>query len=224
MMRYLSQIFIGTGLIGLLSIPAMTQARMAEAGFQSNVTAFEPSHDSTTLNQPPALDPVPVLVDLAQAIQPNQADAQETQLIEQRNKEIVQRYFDGWRNGTGNFFDLLAPEATWTITGTGETAGTYRKQALIDQPVYRPPSCQLYAASGQMATWSLPCGMEQRPPGTADLIGTPTPGISECRMAKQSKRSPFWICKSSTICGQEFHRENSVGCHLSELERLPKLQ
>jgi len=142
MMRYLSQIFIGTGLIGLLSIPAMTQARMAEAGFQSNVTAFEPSHDSTTLNQPPALDPVPVLVDLAQAIQPNQADAQETQLIEQRNKEIVQRYFDGWRNGTGNFFDLLAPEATWTITGTGDTAGTYRKQALIDQ-VINPTSARL---------------------------------------------------------------------------------
>ncbi|NJO51707.1 MAG: nuclear transport factor 2 family protein [Leptolyngbyaceae cyanobacterium RM2_2_4] len=62
--------------------------------------------------------------------------------MEQRNKEIVQQYFDSWRNGTGNFFDLLAPEATWTITGTGATAGTYRKQALLDQ-VVNPTSARL---------------------------------------------------------------------------------
>ncbi len=142
MIRYLGQIFIGTGLIGMLTIPAMTQARMSEAGFQSNVTVFEPGHDSTALNKPPSLDRLSALVDLAQATQSNQADAQETQLIEQRNKEIVQQYFDGWRNGTGNFFDLLAPEATWTITGTGATAGTYRKQALLDQ-VINPTSARL---------------------------------------------------------------------------------
>ncbi|NJL36803.1 MAG: nuclear transport factor 2 family protein [Leptolyngbyaceae cyanobacterium SM1_4_3] len=141
-MRYLGQIFIGTGLIGLLAIPAMTQARTDKAGFQSNVIAFEPSRDSTALNKQPALDQFPVLVDLAQTTQPNQADAQETQVIEQRNKEIVQQYFDSWRNGTGNFFDLLAPEATWTITGTGATAGTYRKQALLDQ-VVNPTSARL---------------------------------------------------------------------------------
>ncbi|NJR63803.1 MAG: nuclear transport factor 2 family protein [Cyanobacteria bacterium CRU_2_1] len=141
-MRYLGQIFIGTGLIGLLAIPAMTQARTDEAGFQSNGTAFELSHDSTALNKSPALDRFPALVDLAQATQPNQADAQKTQEIEQRNKEIVQQYFDGWRNGTGNFFDLLAPEANWTIMGTGPTAGTYRKQALLDQ-VVNPTSARL---------------------------------------------------------------------------------
>jgi uncharacterized protein len=142
MMRYLSQVFIGTGLIGLLAIPAVTQARTDEAGFQSNVTVFEPSHDSTALNKPPSLDLFSALVDLAQATQSNQADAQETQLIEQRNKEIVQQYFDGWRNGTGNFFDLLAPDATWTIMGTGATAGTYRKQALLDR-VINPTSARL---------------------------------------------------------------------------------
>lgn len=125
MMRHLSQIFIGTGLIGLLAIPATTQARTEEAGFHSNVTAFE----------------LPALVNLAQATQPNQADA-ETQVIEQRNKEIVQQYFDGWRDGTGSVFDLLAPNATWTITGTGETAGTYSRQALLDQ-VVSPTSARL---------------------------------------------------------------------------------
>ncbi len=142
MMRYLGQIFIGTGLIGLLAIPAMTQARTDQAGFQSNATAFEPSHDWITLNEQPSLDRFPAIVDLAQATQSNQADAQEPQVIEQRNKEIVQQYFDNWRNGTGSFFDLLAPDATWTITGTGATAGTYRKQALLDQ-VISPTSARL---------------------------------------------------------------------------------
>jgi uncharacterized protein len=142
MMHYLSQVFIGIGLSGLLAIPAITQARTDEAGFQSNETAFEPGHDSTALNKQSALDQFPVLVDLAQATQSNSANGQETQVIEQRNKEIVRQYFDGWRNGTGNFFDLLDPEATWTITGTGATAGTYRKQALIDQ-VINPTSARL---------------------------------------------------------------------------------
>lgn len=142
MMHYLRQILISTGLIGLLAIPAMTQARTDEAGFQSNGTAFEPSHDSTALNNQPALDQFPSLVDLAQASQSDQTDAQETQVIEQRNKEIVQQHFDDWRNGTGNVFDLLAPEATWTITGTGATVGTYRKQELLDQ-VVNPTSARL---------------------------------------------------------------------------------
>lgn len=89
MMHYLTQIFIGTGLIGLLAIPAMTQALTEETGFQSNGTAVEPSHDSIALNQLPALNRFPALVDLAQATQPRQSDAQETQVIEQRNKEII---------------------------------------------------------------------------------------------------------------------------------------
>jgi hypothetical protein len=66
-MRYLGQIFIRTGLIGLLAIPAMTQARTDEAGFQSNATAFELSHDSTALNKQLALDRFPAIVDLSQA-------------------------------------------------------------------------------------------------------------------------------------------------------------
>lgn len=71
MMRYLGQIFIGTGLIGLLTIPAMTQARTDEAGFQSNVIAFELSHDSTALNKQSALNQLPAIIDLAQATQVN---------------------------------------------------------------------------------------------------------------------------------------------------------
>ena len=56
-------------------------------------------------------------------------------MLEQRNKEIVQQYFDGWQNGKGNFFDLLAPNAVWTITGSGAMVGTYQKQELVDKVI-----------------------------------------------------------------------------------------
>ncbi|ABA25201.1 Ketosteroid isomerase-related protein-like protein (plasmid) [Trichormus variabilis ATCC 29413] len=141
-MRYLSQIFTGAGLIGLLAIPVMMQAR-AKAEIQSNVTAFESSDYSTALNQQSSLLQPSAIADLSQATASNSADAQATQMIEQRNKATVQQSFDQWRNGTGSAFDLLAPDVTWTITGTGATAGTYRsRQALLDQ-VVSPTSARL---------------------------------------------------------------------------------
>ncbi|MFS0514939.1 nuclear transport factor 2 family protein [Nostoc sp. UIC 10607] len=141
-MRYLSQIFTGAGLIGLLAIPVMMQAR-AKAEIQSNVTAFESSDYSTALNQQSSLVQPSAIADLSQATASNPADAQATQMIEQRNKATVQQSFDQWRNGTGSAFDLLAPDVTWTITGTGATAGTYRsRQALLDQ-VVSPTSARL---------------------------------------------------------------------------------
>jgi ketosteroid isomerase-like protein len=103
-MHRLSQVLIGTGLIGLLAVPGMTKTP----------TQAE---------------------ELSQVIQLNPVGVRDTERIEQRNKEIVQQYFDDWRNKRGSFFDLLAPDATWTIIGTGATAGTYRKQALLDQVI-----------------------------------------------------------------------------------------
>jgi len=140
--RYLSQIFTGAGLIGLLAIPVMMQAR-AKAEIQSNVTAFGSSDYPTVLNQQSSLVQPSAIADLSQATASNPADAQATQMIEQRNKATVQQSFDQWRNGTGSVFDLLAPDVTWTITGTGATAGTYRsRQALLDQ-VVSPTSARL---------------------------------------------------------------------------------
>lgn len=143
-MRYLSQIFTGAGLIGLLAIPVMMQAR-AKAEIQSNVTAFGSSDYLTVLNQQSFLVQPSAIADLSQATPSNPADAQATQMIEQRNKATVQQSFAQWRNGTGSAFDLLAPDVTWTITGTGATAGTYRsRQALLDQ-VVSPTSARLSA-------------------------------------------------------------------------------
>ncbi|MEA5503949.1 nuclear transport factor 2 family protein [Halotia wernerae UHCC 0503] len=142
-MRYSGQIFIEVGLIGLLAIPAMMQARTAKADVRSNVTAFESSDYSTALNQQSSLVQPSAIADLSQATASNPADAQATQMIEQRNKATVQQSFDQWRNGTGSVFDLLAPDVIWTITGTGATAGTYRsRQALLDQ-VVSPTSARL---------------------------------------------------------------------------------
>lgn len=142
-MRYSGQIFIEVGLVGLLAIPAVMQARTAQANIQSNVNAFESSDDSTALNQQSGLVQPSAIADLSQATVSNPADAQAIQMIEQRNKATVQQSFDQWRNGTGSAFDLLAPDVTWTITGTGATAGTYRsRQALLDQ-VVSPTSARL---------------------------------------------------------------------------------
>ncbi|AUB36296.1 NTF2-like domain [Nostoc flagelliforme CCNUN1] len=49
-----------------------------------------------------------------------------------QNKEIVREGFAKWANGTGSFFDLLADDVEWTITGRSPISKTYtsRKQFL----------------------------------------------------------------------------------------------
>ena len=56
----------------------------------------------------------------------------QTQSGENKNKEIIQEGFAKWANGTGNFFDLLADDVEWTITGSSPISKTYasRKQFL----------------------------------------------------------------------------------------------
>jgi uncharacterized protein len=49
------------------------------------------------------------------------------------NRGLIAKAFDAWREGTGGPFDLLAPDATWTIVGNSPVARTYRsKQEFID--------------------------------------------------------------------------------------------
>jgi len=51
---------------------------------------------------------------------------------QERNKKLIMQGFQRWANGTGSFFDLLADDAVWTITGTCPISKTYtsRKQFL----------------------------------------------------------------------------------------------
>ena len=56
--------------------------------------------------------------------------------ISQSNKALVQASFDRWREGTGSPFELLAPEADWTIVGSSPLSKTYpNKQAFLEEAV-----------------------------------------------------------------------------------------
>jgi uncharacterized protein len=52
------------------------------------------------------------------------------------NKALVQASFERWKNGTGGPFELLAPDAEWTIVGSSPLSRTYHgKQEFIDQVI-----------------------------------------------------------------------------------------
>ncbi len=55
-----------------------------------------------------------------------------------RNKALVQDRFDAWAAGTGNPFELLADEASWTISGNSDAAGTYPSRAAFLRDVIGP--------------------------------------------------------------------------------------
>jgi ketosteroid isomerase-like protein len=54
-----------------------------------------------------------------------------------RNKALVKAGFERWRDGTGSAFDLLHPEAEWTIVGSSPLSKTYSKPDFMEQ-VVRP--------------------------------------------------------------------------------------
>lgn len=50
------------------------------------------------------------------------------------NKAIVQESFDRWESGKGSPFELLAPEAEWTIVGSSPLSRTYHsRQEFLDK-------------------------------------------------------------------------------------------
>ena len=64
--------------------------------------------------------------------------------IETRNKQAVHAAFDAWRNGTtGNVFDLLAPDAKWTIVGNALVSRTYTSRQEFLDVVIKPFNARL---------------------------------------------------------------------------------
>ncbi|WP_237219610.1 nuclear transport factor 2 family protein [Sphingomonas arenae] len=51
---------------------------------------------------------------------------------------LVARSFDAWAAGTGSPYDLLAENASWTITGNSAGAKTYPTRAAFIDEVIRP--------------------------------------------------------------------------------------
>ena len=60
------------------------------------------------------------------------------QTVEQQNKATIQAGFDRWKNGEGSIYDLLAPDAKWTIVGTSLAAGTYNSRQEFLDTVIKP--------------------------------------------------------------------------------------
>jgi ketosteroid isomerase-like protein len=53
--------------------------------------------------------------------------------IETHNKQVVQAAFETWRKGNGSVYDLLAPNAKWTIVGNAPVSRTFaNRQEFID--------------------------------------------------------------------------------------------
>ncbi len=63
--------------------------------------------------------------------------------VEARNKQAVQAGFDAWRNGTGNIFDLLAPDAQWTIVGNSPVSRTFTSRQDFLDTVITPFNARL---------------------------------------------------------------------------------
>ena len=57
---------------------------------------------------------------------------------EERNRELVAQSFEAWRTGTGSPYDLLASDASWTITGNSLAAKTYPTKDAFVEGVIRP--------------------------------------------------------------------------------------
>jgi ketosteroid isomerase-like protein len=53
--------------------------------------------------------------------------------VEAKNKAAIQASFESWKEGTGSPFDLLVPQAKWTIVGNSPMSRTYQsRQEFID--------------------------------------------------------------------------------------------
>ena len=64
---------------------------------------------------------------------------------QQRNKAAVQDRFTAWANGTGSPFELLAEDATWTITGRSAASKTYGDREAFLREVIRPFNARMQA-------------------------------------------------------------------------------
>jgi ketosteroid isomerase-like protein len=62
------------------------------------------------------------------------AEASQTS-IQQTNATSVREAFTNWQQGKGTVFDLLAPNARWTVAGTSPVSGVYASKAELAQVV-----------------------------------------------------------------------------------------
>jgi uncharacterized protein len=66
------------------------------------------------------------------------ANAQASEDVEARNRALIAQSFEAWASGTGSPYDLLADDASWTITGNSAAAKTYPTKEAFMAEVIRP--------------------------------------------------------------------------------------
>jgi len=76
------------------------------------------------------------------------------------NKAIVQASFDRWKSGNDGPFELLVPDAEWTIVGSSPLSKTYHSRKEFIDEVGGPfnarmlkPPVRTVRASMPTATW-----------------------------------------------------------------------
>ena len=62
---------------------------------------------------------------------------------ETQNKHKIEAGFEAWRNGTGSPFDLLAPNAKWTIVGNSPVSRTFNSKQEFMDVVIKPFNARL---------------------------------------------------------------------------------
>ena len=73
---------------------------------------------------------------LVAACVPTLGRAQAPTATAAHNKQVVEQAFAKWAQGQGTLYDLLAPDAQWTLTGSSPLSKTYTsKQEFIDATV-----------------------------------------------------------------------------------------
>ena len=75
-----------------------------------------------------------ISLSMAAMIPSARADASTTET----NKAIIRKAFDAWAAGTGGPYDLLADNASWTITGNSLASKTYPSREAFMSEVIRP--------------------------------------------------------------------------------------
>ena len=63
-------------------------------------------------------------------------DSSAEKSMDMNNKEIVRNAFERWSKAEGSFFDLLAEDVKWTITGNSPVSKTYTsKKQFLDEVI-----------------------------------------------------------------------------------------
>ncbi|MEV7994478.1 nuclear transport factor 2 family protein [Streptomyces sp. NPDC086077] len=111
-------------LVPLGSVAAMLMlVNGAVAGYATEAHAFPA--DVVSLTEAP----------LAPGLAPSPGDEDGQTAEERGNLAAVREAFQRWEDG-GSFYDILADDAVWTITGSSPIAGTYTsRQQFLDEAI-----------------------------------------------------------------------------------------